>query len=40
MIGVIKNSRTIEEQYGVGIREEQARAQVTADLITRLFEGK
>lgn len=33
VIEIIKNSRTVEEHYGVGIRETTARNQILMDLL-------
>lgn len=33
IVGIVKKSRTIDETYGIGVKEEQARSQVVADII-------
>lgn len=35
ILEIIKESRTIEEKCGIGIREEQARQQVVVDIINK-----
>ena len=33
ILEIVKNSRTLEEKYGIGIREDTARSQVMVDLL-------
>ena len=33
ILKIVKDSRTLEEQYGIGVREDTARAQVMVDII-------
>lgn len=33
ILKIVKDSRTLEEQYGIGVREDTARTQVMVDII-------
>ena len=39
IIDIIKESRTVEETFGIGIKEEQARMQVIVDILAKYEAG-
>lgn len=37
IVEIVRNSRTVEETLGIGIREDQARTQAIVDILSKLL---